>query len=76
MILKDKAVALQKERKNESINYCGSGQFDLIPYEKNRKQSILSSVSNVKISKIGRRIDEIKSKLRNIYSPEPLYVRH
>ena len=44
--------------------------------EKNRKQSILSSVSNVKINRLGRRMEEIKSKLRNIYSPQPIYVKH
>ena len=52
-----------------------SSQWDMMP-EKNRKQSILSSVSNVKINRLGRRMEEIKSKLRNIYSPEPVYLRH
>ena len=51
-------------------------QWDLLPSEKSRKQSILSSVSNIKISRLGRRIDEIKNKLRGIYSPEPLYLKH
>lgn len=48
----------------------------MIPAEKNRKQSILSSVSNVKINRLGRRIDEIKSKLKGIYSPEPINLRY
>lgn len=48
----------------------------MIPAEKNRKQSILSSVSNVKINRLGRRIDEIKSKLKGIYSPEPIHLRY
>jgi hypothetical protein len=73
--LKEKAVALQKERKNESISVVSS-QWDMMPAEKNRKQSILSSVSNVKINRLGRRMEEIKSKLRNIYSPEHMYVKH
>jgi hypothetical protein len=37
--------------------------------EKNRKQSTLSSVSNIKIGRLGKRIDDIKSRLRNMYSP-------
>ena len=52
-----------------------SSQWDMMP-EKSRKQSILSSVSNVKINRFGRRMEEIKSKLRNIYSPEPIYLKH
>lgn len=63
-----------KERKNESINV--NSQFELMTSERNRKQSILSSVSNVKIHRLGRRIDEIKSQLRHIHSPEPQYHRH
>jgi hypothetical protein len=43
---------------------------------RNRKQSILSSVSHVKIGRLGRRIDDIKSQLRNISSPEQLYLKH
>ncbi len=48
----------------------------MMPSEKNRKQSILSSVSNVKINRLGRRIDEIKSKLKGIYSPEHLNLKY
>lgn len=48
----------------------------MVPFEKNRKQSILSSVSNIKINRLGRRIDDIKNKLRSVYSPESMGLRH
>lgn len=50
--------------------------MDLVPTERQRKQSILSSVSHVKIGKLGRRIDDIKNRLRTINSPEPTLIRH
>ena len=67
-------MALQKERKNESISVL-SAHWDMGPTEKNRKQSILSSVSNVKINKLGRRMEAIKSRLRHMYSPDKTSIR-
>jgi len=47
----------------------------MYPNEKSRKQSILSSVSNVKINRLGRRMEAIKSRLRHMYSPDQTNIR-
>lgn len=67
---------ISRERKNESVSIQNGHMMDLVPTERQRKQSILSSVSHVKIGKLGRRIDDIKNRLRTINSPEPTLIRH
>ena len=58
-----------QERMNDSMSIHNGGVMDHVPTERQRKGSILSSVSHVKIGRLGSKIDGIKNRLRMINSP-------